>query len=49
MDGRDLANAMSAAFTAAIVIAFVVGGLCFLGGYWFVSWLWENVSISWGK
>lgn len=49
MDGRDLANAMSAAFVTAIVIAFVVGGLCFLGGCWLVSWLWENVSISWGK
>lgn len=45
MDG--FGAALERAFIAAIVIAFVGGGLVTLGLWWLVSWLWTHVVISW--
>ena len=48
MDGRSLGEALAGGIIALVFIAFLVGGVIGLGGYFGISWLIEHVNISFG-
>lgn len=46
MNGYDIGRAVGAQIVGLILIAFSVGGLLALSGYFAISWLISHVSIS---